>query len=118
MATTKAPEPSATGGSVSVGDDDYTKDAVEQPHAHVLAAPPQEDYPVERVEAVYRKLDMRIIPGMYALRPPSSHQTCCIMPHHVASVGTWTHHIITAQPSGSSTSSAPPSAPTSGSPRP
>lgn len=66
MATTKAPEVSATGGGVSVIDDDYTKDAtVEQPHAQVLAAPHQEDdYPVERVEAVYRKLDMRIIPGM------------------------------------------------------
>ncbi|KAL2289962.1 hypothetical protein FJTKL_01240 [Diaporthe vaccinii] len=67
MATTKAPEPSATGGSVSVGDDDYTKDAVEQPHAQVLAAPHQEDYPVERVEAVYRKLDMRIIPAFWIL---------------------------------------------------
>lgn len=67
MATTKAPEPSATVGSTSAGDDDYAKDAVEQPQAHVLAAPHQEDYPVERVEAVYRKLDMRIIPGRSCL---------------------------------------------------
>lgn len=66
MATTKAAEPPATGGGVSVGEDDYTKDAVQQPHAQVLPAPQDDDYPVERVEAVYRKLDMRIIPGMPA----------------------------------------------------
>lgn len=27
-------------------------------------ATPDDDYPVERVEAVYRKLDLRIIPGL------------------------------------------------------
>ncbi|KAI3393877.1 hypothetical protein diail_3520, partial [Diaporthe ilicicola] len=67
--TTKAPEPSATG--VGVGDDeDYTKDAVEQPHAQVLPVPGgnvEDDYPVERVEAVYRKLDLRIIPAFWIL---------------------------------------------------
>jgi hypothetical protein len=62
--TTKEPQGSATGEGLSVGDDDYTKHAVEQPHAQVLAAPQHEDYPIERVEAVYRKLDLRIIPGM------------------------------------------------------
>lgn len=82
MATTKVSGPSATGGGVSVGDDDYTKDAVEQPQSHVLAAPHEEDYPVERVEAVYRKLDMRIIPGRLFARPHhirpiiSQHVTC------------------------------------------
>lgn len=67
MATTKPPEASATVDRTSVGDDEYTKNAVEQqPHAQVLAAPQhEEDYPVERVEAVYRKLDLRIIPGMF-----------------------------------------------------
>ena len=63
-ATTKDPKASATGEGLSFGDDDYTKHAVEQPHAQVLAAPHHEDYPIERVEAVYRKLDLRIIPGM------------------------------------------------------
>ncbi|KKY32969.1 putative vitamin h transporter 1 [Diaporthe ampelina] len=68
MATTKAAQPSATGGGASVGyDDDFTKDAVEQPLAQVLPAPQHEDYPVERVEAVYRKLDMRIIPAFWIL---------------------------------------------------
>lgn len=67
MATTKPPEASATVDRTSAGDDEYTKNAVEQPHAQVLAAPQhEEDYPVERVEAVYRKLDLRIIPGMFA----------------------------------------------------
>ncbi|KAJ0107014.1 vitamin h transporter 1 [Diaporthe amygdali] len=65
MATTKAPEPPATGGG-GIGDDDYTKNVVEQPHTQVLPAP-QEDYPVERVEAVYRKLDLRIIPAFWIL---------------------------------------------------
>lgn len=40
---------------------------VEQPHAQADAdagpASAGEDYPIERVEAVYRKLDLRIIPG-------------------------------------------------------
>ncbi|KAL1865051.1 hypothetical protein Daus18300_007398 [Diaporthe australafricana] len=69
MATTKDLESSTTG--VGVGDDDdYTKDAVEQPQAQVLPARQSEgdgDYPVERVEAVYRKLDMRIIPAFWIL---------------------------------------------------
>lgn len=72
MATTKEPEPSATGVGPGEDDDDYTKDAVEQPQAQVLAAPQRDgdgDYPVERVEAVYRKLDMRIIPGKLHSRP-------------------------------------------------
>lgn len=30
---------------------------------NAAARVPDEDYPVERVEAVYRKLDLRIIPG-------------------------------------------------------
>lgn len=30
---------------------------------NVASHAPDEDYPVERVEAVYRKLDLRIIPG-------------------------------------------------------
>lgn len=63
--TTKTPEASATAESPSVGDDEYTKHAVEQPHAQALTAPQHEDYPVERVEAVYRKLDLRIIPGTF-----------------------------------------------------
>lgn len=29
----------------------------------------EDDYPVERVEAVYRKIDLRIIPGESALPP-------------------------------------------------
>lgn len=36
---------------------------VEEQQPRALAAP-EEDYPVERVEAVYRKLDLRIIPGL------------------------------------------------------
>lgn len=79
MATSKASDPPATGGGIRVGGDDYTKDAVEQPQAHVLAAPHQVDYPVERVEAVYRKLDMRIIPGMVA----HPRHIRLIMSHHV-----------------------------------
>lgn len=122
MATTKASEPPATGGGVRVGDDDYTKDAVQQQQAQVLAAPHQEDdYPVERVEAVYRKLDLRIIPGTLAhtrhIRPIMSHRVTPTATSRSASMDLFTYHII-AQPSGSSTSSAPPSAPTSGSPRP
>lgn len=35
-------------------------------------ATPDEDYPVERVEAVYRKLDLRIIPGLPPI-PPERH---------------------------------------------
>lgn len=77
MATTKAPEPPATDGG-GIGDDDYTKNVVEQPHTQVLPAP-QEDYPVERVEAVYRKLDMRIIPGIFT-------HMCHTMSHCVTSM--------------------------------
>lgn len=87
MATTKATEPPATGGSASAGDDDYTKDAVQQPQAHAVAAPHHEDYPVERVEAVYRKLDMRIIPGMSAARP---HHAGPVVSCRVASCHRWT----------------------------
>lgn len=49
---------------------------VEQPHpANVYV--PDEDYPIERVEAVYRKIDLRIIPGWlhthtHSLTPPST----------------------------------------------
>lgn len=46
----------------------------QQPQATSLGA--DEDYPVERVEAVYRKLDLRIIPGLpfpfQSLAPTSS----------------------------------------------
>lgn len=93
MATTKVSQAPATGGGVSVGDDGYTKDAVEQPQAHVLAASHEEDYPVERVEAVYRKLDMRIIPGRLLAHPhhirPIMSQT--IMSHHATSTSTSRH---------------------------
>ena len=88
MATTKVSQAPATGGGVSVGDDDYTKDAVEQPQAHVLAAPHEEDYPVERVEAVYRKLDMRIIPGRLFAHP---HHIRPIMSHRATSTSTSRH---------------------------
>lgn len=42
---------------------------VEQSHEHHRGGPnvpddeDEDDYPVERVEAVYRKIDLRIIPG-------------------------------------------------------
>lgn len=113
MATTKPPEASATVDRTSAGDDEYTKNAVEQPHAQVLAAPQHEheDYPVERVEAVYRKLDLRIIPGMFT---PVS----CIAADHSLMGLLGSPSLTMAQPSGSSTSSAPPSDPTSVSPRP
>lgn len=42
-------------------------------------APPMEDYPVERVEAVYRKLDLRIIPGL--LPPCLSLPLSCLYVH-------------------------------------
>lgn len=29
----------------------------------------EDDYPVERVEAVYRKIDLRIIPGEFTIYP-------------------------------------------------
>lgn len=40
----------------------------------VASRAPEEDYPVERVEAVYRKLDLRIIPGLP--RPPLGQIEC------------------------------------------
>lgn len=64
----------------------------------------EEDYPVERVEAVYKKLDLRIIPGLI---------------DHAQHFKVFPRFLTTAkQPSGSSTSCAAPSAPTSASPRP
>lgn len=87
---------------------------VEQSHEHhgVPSGPndydQEDDYPVERVEAVYRKIDLRIIPGKYcsstdnSTMPPPSHTANAPRP----------------QPFGSFTSSAPPSVPTSASRRP
>lgn len=71
------------------------------------------DDPIERVEAVYRKLDLRIIPGL--LTPPSS-----LLPPSAAYLTSKTDQTLKPriQPSGSCTSSAPPSAPTSASRRP
>lgn len=38
-------------------------DVEQQQPSRAAATLEEEDYPVERVEAVYRKLDLRIIPG-------------------------------------------------------
>lgn len=82
---------------------------VEQSHEHrgvpVADDDDDDDYTVERVEAVYRKLDLRIIPGVL---PIFALETQCL-------------HILTPlipQPSGFCTSYALPSAPTSALRRP
>lgn len=58
----RAPESPPTGE----GDDKKVYTAKESGHdgdQPQFITTPGEDYPVERVEAVYRKLDLRIIPG-------------------------------------------------------
>lgn len=70
------------------------------PNAAYSAPAPEEDYPVERVEAVYRRLDLRIIPGWLHLAPaPRANESAA--------------DLESPQLSGSSTFSVPPFAPTS-----
>lgn len=60
----RAPESPGAGDHKHLPEE--TAHDVDQSHEHGGVSVPddEEDYPIERVEAVYRKLDLRIIPGL------------------------------------------------------